>query len=84
MSTLALEIDRELQTLEPETAQHFERAVREMLMLVKRRSQPVSSNGPSLSPRPYETQARALGLRPGLSYDQVGELLVAGEGEDWK
>jgi len=34
--------------------------------------------------RPYRTKARPLGLRPGLSYDNVGELLVRAEGEDFR
>ena len=32
--------------------------------------------------KPYRTKARPLGLRPGLSYDNIGELLAQGEG-DW-
>jgi hypothetical protein len=35
MSTLALEIEKELGCLEPESARHFERAVREMLLMAK-------------------------------------------------
>jgi hypothetical protein len=32
--------------------------------------------------RPYHTQARPMGLRKGLSYDNVAELLSVSEGED--
>lgn len=32
--------------------------------------------------KPYRTKPRALGLREGLSYDNVSELLTQGEGED--
>ncbi len=32
-------------------------------------------------PRPYVTNARPMGLRPGLSYDNISELLDRGEGE---
>src|SRR5688500_5663023 len=32
--------------------------------------------------KPYRTKARPLGLRAGLNYDNVGELLARGEGED--
>ena len=32
-------------------------------------------------PKPYRTRARPLGLRPGLSYDRVEELLSLVEGE---
>jgi hypothetical protein len=35
MSTLALEIEKELSSLEPESARHFERAVREILLMAK-------------------------------------------------
>jgi hypothetical protein len=34
--------------------------------------------------KPYKTKARALGLRPGLSYDNIGELLAQIEGEDYR
>jgi hypothetical protein len=33
--------------------------------------------------KPYQTKGRPLGLRRGLSYDNIGELLVRGEGEDY-
>jgi hypothetical protein len=32
--------------------------------------------------RPYRTKARPLGLRPGLSYNNISELLARAEGED--
>jgi hypothetical protein len=31
--------------------------------------------------KPYRTKPRPLGLRPGWSYDNVGELLARAEGE---
>jgi hypothetical protein len=31
---------------------------------------------------PYLTKARPLGLRQGFSYDNISELIAAGEGED--
>jgi hypothetical protein len=34
--------------------------------------------------RPYHTKSRPLGLRPGLSYDNISELLAQAEGEDHK
>ena len=34
--------------------------------------------------KPYRTKARALGLRRGLSYDNIGELLARAEGEAYK
>lgn len=51
MSTLAEEIEHELQTLEPETAQHFERVLRDMLTLVKARHQPAATGSESLGDR---------------------------------
>lgn len=32
--------------------------------------------------RPYKTKSRPMGLRAGLSYDNISELLVHAEGED--
>jgi hypothetical protein len=34
--------------------------------------------------KPYRTKPRPLGLRPGLSYDNISELLTRAEGEDHK
>ena len=31
--------------------------------------------------KPYRTKARPLGLRGGLNYDNIGELLARAEGE---
>jgi hypothetical protein len=33
--------------------------------------------------KPYRTQPRPMGLRQGLSYDNVAEMLAAAEGEDY-
>lgn len=38
MSTLPLEIERALPSLEPEAARHFERAIRELLLMARRSS----------------------------------------------
>jgi hypothetical protein len=32
--------------------------------------------------KPYRTNSRPLGLRPGFSYDNVAELLACAEGEE--
>ncbi len=34
--------------------------------------------------KPYKTAGHPLGLRPGLNYDDVSELLDLGEGDDWR
>jgi hypothetical protein len=34
------------------------------------------------SAKPYRTKARPLGLRPGLSYDNITELLARAEGDE--
>ena len=34
------------------------------------------------SAKPYRTKARPLGLRPGLSYDNISELLARIEGDE--
>lgn len=31
--------------------------------------------------KPYQTKPRPMGLRPGFSYDNISDLIVAGEGE---
>jgi hypothetical protein len=33
--------------------------------------------------RPYRTKPRPMGLREGLNYDNIAELLARGEGEDY-
>jgi len=38
MSTLPLEIEKALPSLEPESAKHFERAVRNLLLIARRKS----------------------------------------------
>ena len=35
------------------------------------------------SAKPYRTKGRPLGLRRGLSYDNIGDLLARAEGEDY-
>jgi len=32
--------------------------------------------------KPYRTDPRPLGLRPGFSYDNISELIAASEGDD--
>jgi hypothetical protein len=71
MSTPTLELERELQTMAPDTAEHFERAVREMLLLVRGKK----TEGSQSDQSQYQSKPRDLGLRPGLSYDNIGELL---------
>jgi hypothetical protein len=34
--------------------------------------------------QPYRTRPQKLGLRPGFSYDNIGELLAQAEGEDYR
>ncbi len=35
-------------------------------------------------PQPYRTKGHAMGLRGGLSYDNIQELLAIAEGEDFR
>ena len=35
-----------------------------------------------IAAKPYRSKPRPLGLRPGLSYDNIAELLVHAEGEE--
>jgi hypothetical protein len=80
MKSFAAELDREMQTMAPDAAQHFEQAVRAMLRLAQSKNSETSNP----SKRPYEIKSRSLGLGSGLSYDNVGDLLAKLEGEDWK
>jgi hypothetical protein len=34
--------------------------------------------------KPYRTKPRALGLRRGFNYDNIGELVARAEGEDYQ
>ncbi len=34
--------------------------------------------------KPYRTKSHPMGLRPGLNYDNIGELLAQIEGEDYR
>jgi hypothetical protein len=51
MSSLASEIEEELQYLEPETARQFERVVRDMLHLVKTQHAPKEKTTTTLADR---------------------------------
>jgi hypothetical protein len=77
MSTLALELEQELRSRDPEAARRLEQAVRAVLR-AGRKEPPAKQTVPVL------TQPRPLGLKPGLSYDKIGALLAAAEGENWK
>ncbi len=70
MSSLSLEIDKHLPTLEPEAALHFERAVREMLLLAQRKGTggSIVGNGARGS---YRLPSRKLGARPGLDLTRL-------------
>jgi hypothetical protein len=37
-----------------------------------------------IAAKPYRSKPRPLGLRPGLSYDNIAELLVHAEGEEYR
>ena len=34
--------------------------------------------------KPFKVKSAKMGLRPGLSYDNIGELLAQAEGEDYR
>ena len=56
------------------SGQSFKETVNEVIRIgltVKQRPQPV---------KPFKVRAKALGLRPGLSYDNIEELLDLAEG----
>jgi ribosomal protein L5 len=81
MNSLAVELGAELDALDPEDARHIQRALKEMIALARRKPQTQLTRKNSVS---YEIQARPLGLKEGLSYDNVAELLTRLEGDDWK
>lgn len=71
MSTLVLDIEKQLPMLEPAAALHFERAVREMLLLAQRKesAHTVAGNGSRGS---YRLPSRKLGARSGLDLTKLG------------
>ena len=80
MSKLLVDIEKELEAIDPEDARHIERALLEMLKIARRKPAAQAQK----TGTPYRTQPRALGLKPGLSYDNMASLISAAEGEDWK
>jgi hypothetical protein len=78
MSTLALELGAELETLDPEDAQHIQRALREMIQLVKRKTKVVAPA------KPYVTEGEPLGLKVGNGSHKWTDWLDKAEGPDWK
>lgn len=78
MSTLALELGAELENFDPEDAQHIQRAVREMLQLVKRKPKVATPT------KPYVTEAQELGIKLGNGSHKWTAWLDEAEGPDWK
>ena len=71
-------------TLDPDVAAKAKRAARQ---LGKPFNEVINSalriEVPDPKPaKPYKTKALPMGLRPGLSYDNISELLAQAEGED--
>lgn len=68
----------ELEALDPEDALHIQRAVREMLQLVKRKPKAAAPA------RPYVTEARPLGIKTGNGSHKWADWLDDAEGPAWK
>jgi hypothetical protein len=84
MSTLPLELGAELDTLDPADAQHIQRAVREMIQLVKRKRAAGKAPLPKTAAKPYITEASPLGLKLGQDSHSWTEWLDEAEGPGWK
>jgi hypothetical protein len=57
-----------MNSLDPATALHFERAVREILFLIKaRQAHPIP-------PAPYELPVFSMGIKPGIDMTKLGQL----------
>jgi hypothetical protein len=75
-------------TLDPDVAAKARKAVRtlgkpfkEVVNAALRTGLDQILNPPAA--RPYRTKPRPLGLRAGLTYDNIAELLARGEGENY-
>lgn len=75
-TTLTLEEDvaERLKRESRRTGQPFKKVVNEYLRLG------LNSASPKKRPKRFKVRARALGSRPGLDYDNIGELLEQIEG----
>jgi hypothetical protein len=71
MSTLNLELETELEALDPEDAQHIQRALLEMLKLA-RRKKPAAVAPTSLVN--YTLPSWNLGVRPGLDLTKLAHV----------
>jgi len=76
-------------TIDPDIAVKAKKAVQEIGMPFKSLINQALRIGIDavLSPkksRPYRTKGRAMGLRKGLSYDNIHDLLAVAEGEDFR
>ena len=77
MSVPILELEKELELLDPEDAIHIRRAVHEMLQVARRKQlgKPNKELSHGRQNQPYQTDPQPLGLRPGLSYENWTDLL---------
>ncbi len=76
-------------TIDPDIAMKAKKAMRETGMPFKCLINQALRIGIDavLSPkksRPYQTKGHAMGLRKGLSYDNIHDLLAVAEGEDFR
>jgi hypothetical protein len=74
-------------TLDPDTAAKVKAEMRRTGLSFKQVVNGLLRRAPDPQPaekKPFKVRARVLGLRPGLSYDNVGELLEQIEGPFYK
>jgi hypothetical protein len=71
MSILTLQIERELPSLEPEAARHFETAVLAMLRMAKRKTPGDGTSIAKQEENRYTLPTRDLQVRPGLDLTKL-------------
>ena len=83
MNALGVNLEKELEALDPEDALSIQRAVLEMIQIVNRKCGPDPFKSMRLT-QPYVTQARPLGLNVGNGSHKWTDWLDEAEGPGWK
>ncbi len=83
MNAIAVNLEKEIEALDPEDARSIRVALREMIHLANRKRSTVSPKPARLTP-PYVTEAGPLGLKVGQGSHKWTDWIDAAEGPDWK
>lgn len=70
MTAIAEELDRRLQTLDPQRAARCEQLVRDVLALLEAEAKPAPHASPNLV-----TRTHSFGLKPGIDPTKLGQLV---------